>query len=192
MEKCLYFMESFPFAILIPNASTSTLAYCPLVASRHCVQPAEIPNLYGHLDNLNPILHLLDQRTICAVFPGPNGYVSPHDYVSEQYPTWNYACVEVRGKCALVRNEAEKRVLMIDLLHRFEGYGQDCVDTGTVQFQSLLRHVSFFTLDVESILGRFKFSQEKCERDKRKAISHLRNRISGTLWRTLPVLAGLD
>ena len=48
---------------------------------------------------------------VCAIFSGPDGYVSPSYYASKAehgrvVPTWNYQRVEVRGRVSIEQDPA--------------------------------------------------------------------------------------
>jgi transcriptional regulator len=127
--------------------------------------------LWGHLARANPQSAALDAETdVLVVFRGPHAYISPRWYLdSPNVPTWNYVAVHVRGvPRVLDRNEAylvlERTVAHFDDEWRLER---------TEYAEKLAGGVVAFELEVRSIEGQFKLSQNHPLENRLSVIEHL-------------------
>jgi transcriptional regulator len=189
LDKVLFLIEHFPLATLVPGEGTADgFAFVPVVAERTGDAQFE---LLGHIDNCNPFLRQLDGSRLRAVFHGPNAYISPVDYASHQFPTWNYAVVEAVGVTSLVRDEQEKLEGMIRMVDRLEQVNGSSyrLDPSDSRVLGLIRRITFFRIEVEAVGGVFKFAQEKSFADRIRAHHSLVRKSQRTLERVLPRLA---
>ena len=190
-DRIVFLIEHFPFATLVPEEpANGGFIFVPVVVDRPGDGDERIA-LVGHVDNQNPFLRELDGRRLRALFHGPNAYISPLDYVSNQFPTWNYAVVEAVGTSTLIEDDAEKlswMIRMIEDLERANGssYRLDLDDS---RVPGQIRSITFFRLEVESMVGTFKFAQEKSTADRVGARERFLEKATRNLERTLPRLA---
>ncbi|GAA1419565.1 FMN-binding negative transcriptional regulator [Catellatospora coxensis] len=188
-SRILLLVESFPFATIVPEGGAGAgLMFLPVTVERSDGRP---PVLYGHADSRNPLLEQLDGRLVEAVFHGPNGYVSPLDYASEQFPTWNYAVAHLSGTSALIEDAARKTdcmVRMVDVLEAANGTGYR-LDTASRAAEAMIRNITFFRIEVTSMYGVFKFGQEKAFVDRMKAHAGLLHKLRTRQEALLPHLA---
>ncbi|GAB3954196.1 FMN-binding negative transcriptional regulator [Kribbella albertanoniae] len=186
-DRILHLVENFPFATLIP-ADGSDVGFMPLLLDRSNGDRGVW--LYGHLDLHNPFLPQLDGQRITAVFSGPNAYISPVEYESRQYPTWNYAVARLTGTSELVKDETDKlaaMVRMVDQLESANGTGYR-LDERSPQALAMISRIVFFRLEVLAMDGVFKFSQEKSTEDRRRAQDSLIRKLQSRQSQVLPRL----
>ncbi|MDC0667964.1 FMN-binding negative transcriptional regulator [Nannocystis radixulma] len=89
-------IRAYPLATLISaGAEWPTVTQVPLVLDD---ARGASGVLLGHFDGNNPHGEVLraDPR-VYALFHGPNHYISPSIYPTEQYPGWNYVTVHVQA-----------------------------------------------------------------------------------------------
>jgi predicted FMN-binding regulatory protein PaiB len=187
-EQIRFLIDEFPFVTLVPELATSGEMVClPLILD----QTSASVVLFGHVDNSNPFLPHLDGKRVSAIFHGPNGYISPVDYVSRQFPTWNYAMARIDGVSSLIDQESQKMACMAEMVERLEARNGSNyqLDPSSEQIQAVVRRITFFRLQTESMYGIFKFSQEKSAADRKASCDSLIRKLRLTQNRTLPRLA---
>lgn len=119
-----------------------------------------------HLSNGNALTRHLEGATALVVLNGPDAYISPRWYTRPgQVPTWNYVALELEGR---VRRMAREGVEA--LLHRIGALQEARIadgepwQPGTVApdyWNSLMRGVAGFELEVQAWRPTFKLSQNK-------------------------------
>jgi len=134
--------------------------------------------LVGHLARYNPQWRLpSDGAEALVVFQGPHAYVSPSWYPGKredprQVPTWDYLAVEVRGKLVAFDEEARLYNLLTQLTDRNEAgrehrwYVTDAPDD---YVRKEMRHIIGIELCIESLVGRYKLSQNRNAADQEGA-----------------------
>lgn len=161
-------MRRFPFATLISAQGTQPIVtHVPLTLDR---SRGRLGVLFGHMDCSNPHAQLLDGQPILAIFHGPNAYMSPNIYETNQLPTWNSISVHVRGS---VRRLADQH-------HTIQGLIGICeyADPGPTAYRlspddprisALINFIVGFEIIIDQLIGRFKVSQDRQERDRQLA-----------------------
>ena len=134
--------------------------------------------LVGHLARYNPQWRVpSDGAEALVVFQGPHAYVSPSWYPGKredprQVPTWDYLAVEVRGKLVAFDEEARLYNLLTQLTDRNEAgrehrwYVTDAPDD---YVRKEMRHIIGIELCIESLVGRYKLSQNRNAADQEGA-----------------------
>jgi transcriptional regulator len=125
------------------------------------------PTLRFHLSAVNPLTKAIagGARTLVVV-SGEDAYISPDWYgLEDQVPTWNYASVEIEGPARVLAREGAVQ-LLDDLSARYEeGLAPKPPWTrakmGAARFETLLRGIVAFEMDVERLEGISKFGQNK-------------------------------
>ena len=154
-------MEKWSFATLITPGDELWVSHVPLILDR------ERRVLIGHLSVANGHASALGDST--AVFHGPHEYVSPSWYVSEgNVPTWNYAVVHVSGRATLVGDASSA---VVELSRRFG----DETDYSSGILDSKVKGIVAFELSMESVVGKFKMSQNKSDVDAVGVVEGLRS-----------------
>jgi len=134
--------------------------------------------LVGHLARYNPQWRVPEGGAeALAVFQGPHAYVSPSWYPGKrddprQVPTWDYLAVEARGTLVTFDDESKLHALLTRLVDRNEAgrehrwYVTDAPD-GYVREQ--MRYIVGIELRIESLVGRYKLSQNRDAADQEGA-----------------------
>ncbi len=178
-ESELYdFIDTWSFGTLITTQQGRITAnHVPFLVSR------EENRLYAHLARPNQQWKELEtDDEVLVSFAGPHAYISPSWYKTEQLvPTWNFAAVQVRGKVSLM-NEPNQ---LLDLLSRLSAKHEkrfeqpwtvDKLEPALVE--KLVKGIVGFWLDITSIEGKAKFSQNRSAADIKSAAQALNE--SGT------------
>ena len=133
------FMRRHPLATLVARTATG-------VDANHI--PMELafvdglPRLRGHVARANPLWReAMPEEPVLAIFTSAGSYVTPSWYPSKRehgkvVPTWNYAAVHARGPIRFVDDAAWLRALV------------------------------GFEIEVRELVGKFKASQNREERDR--------------------------
>jgi transcriptional regulator len=134
--------------------------------------------LVGHLARYNP--QWKDSAAgaeALVVFQGPHAYVSPSWYPgkrddSRQVPTWDYLIVEARGVLTTFDDEAR----LLNLLERLTDHHEagrphrwHVTDAPGDYVRAELRHIVGIEVRIESLVGRYKLSQNRKARDQEGA-----------------------
>ena len=135
-------------------------------------------SIEAHLVRSNPMLELLTAPVVLAV-TGADGYISPDWYgADDQVPTWNYVAVHIRGTLVRLADEELAGILerlstsMEERLNK-PIWTMDKVDDD--KLRSMMRQIVPIRLDIESIDGTWKLSQNKPEDVRLGAASHIDN-----------------
>ena len=179
-EKIGFFIRNCPFAVISHDGKGSGhFAYLPLTVADWT---AERQTLFGHIDNENPFLADLEGGTgaVHAVFQGPNEYISPNDYVSDQLPTWNYSVAHVSGVMRLVTDEVQKMSLMENLVNSLEQGQRHSFqfDRADKKIKHLMTRITFFVIEVTGVRAVFKYSQDKQREDMLAARENLLRKLN--------------
>jgi transcriptional regulator len=134
--------------------------------------------LIGHLARYNPQWKVpAEGADALVVFHGPHAYVSPSWYPGKQedprqVPTWDYLAVEARGKLVAFDDQARLHDLLVRLTDRNEAgregrwYVSDAPDD---YVRKEMRHIIGIELRIESLVGRYKLSQNRKAADQEGA-----------------------
>jgi transcriptional regulator len=134
--------------------------------------------LVGHLARYNPQWKVSpDGADALVVFQGPHAYVSPSWYPGKQddprqVPTWDYLAVEARGKLVTFDDEARLHELLVKLTDRNEAgreHRWHVSDAPDDYVRAEMRHVIGIELRIESLIGRYKLSQNRNAADQEGA-----------------------
>ncbi|HSR68633.1 MAG TPA: SidA/IucD/PvdA family monooxygenase [Acidobacteriota bacterium] len=168
-DKLYAVMERFRFATLISarREDEPVITQVPLILDRGRGAKGV---LFGHMDRANPHVELLEGRCVTALFHGPNSYISPHVYATDQLPTWNSLTVHVEGLARLItdREELVKGLCAI-AEHSDQEIGAFRLSPDDPRIETLIGYIVGFEIEIDEILGRFKLSQDRDEADRRRA-----------------------
>lgn len=159
-------------------------AFATLVAVHEgAVRIAQAPVLVDgerlllHLSRANVLARALPLR-VTAVVHGPDAYVSPDWYASEQQvPTWNYVSVELEGELAAT-DEATLRAILERQSAAFEARlaGKPPWTMAKLTEATLvakLKGIVGATLSIDALRGTRKLSQNKAAEDVAGVIAAL-------------------
>ncbi len=131
--------------------------------------------LRGHVARANPLSRELgDGCEALAIFHGADGYVSPSLYPSKALsgqvvPTWNYAVVHAHGPLRAIDDATWVRALVDELTaHHEAGREQpwQLDDAPAVYAERMLAAVVGIEMQVASVTGKFKLSQNRDAADR--------------------------
>ena len=123
------------------------------------------------------------------IFSGPHAYVSPSWYEEKNaVPTWNYVAIHAKGTIHAVKEPFEMRQLMARTVEEYEkirplpeGQASDAT-TGTSAWtidwknnymERMLAGVRCFRMEIESLEGKAKLSQNHSQERQSKVIQRL-------------------
>jgi transcriptional regulator len=134
--------------------------------------------LVGHLARYNPQWQVPpDGAEALVVFQGPHAYVSPSWYPGKrddprQVPTWDYLAVEARGKLVTFDDETRLYNLLTQLTDHNEAGREHrwrVTDAPDDYVRKEMRHIIGIELRIESLIGRYKLSQNRNAADQEGA-----------------------
>lgn len=128
-----------------------------------------------HLSRLNAHIEELDgkKKAVC-IFHGPHGYISPAWYKSfPSVPTWNYVVVHAHGKPAQMKEkELSEHLKDLVVLHEKTLKKEPYIVPAEYQ-KKLMEHIVGFKMEIDSIEGKFKLSQNRDPLDQESVIENL-------------------
>lgn len=156
------FMRANAFATLVSSGEAGLhVSHVPLLVD----VDGEAVRLRGHVARANKQWEALEgAREVLAIFHGPHAYVSPTWYASHPaVPTWNYAVVHAQGKARLME-EAELHEVVMELSAHYEAGNKPpwkMSELPAAYASSMLAMIVGFEIEVESLEGKFKLSQNR-------------------------------
>jgi transcriptional regulator len=148
--------------------------------------------LLAHVARANPVwTEIKDGDEVLVIFRAADAYVSPNWYPSKhelhrQVPTWNYQAVHVHGKAHVRDDERFVRGVVARLTRTHEaGTGADkpwkMTDAPQEYIEQMLAAIVGLEIEISRIVGKWKLSQNKEERDRIGAAEELRKRGADVL-----------
>ena len=144
--------------------------------------------LCAHLAKANGQWRNLDGQNALIVFQAANAYVSPQWYQSKRehghvVPTWNYAVVQVRGVARVIEDKDWLLAQVSRLTNHHEtsvkrGSPWQVTDAPEDFIQSQLKGIVGMEIDVSSITGKLKASQNRSAQDRAGVVDGL-NQMGG-------------
>lgn len=166
-------IEAHPLGLLISVSAEGPLAnLLPFLLQR---QMGEKGTLQAHMARANGQWKSVDGQSVLIVFQGPHGYISPSHYETKRetgkvVPTWNYAMVQVRG-VARVQEDASWLSAQIEALTKAHEDSRDkpwaVSDAPRPFIESQLKGIVGVEIEIASIDGKWKVSQNRNEADRR-------------------------
>jgi len=166
-------MDRYKLATLISGQQSGEpiVTHVPLILDRSR-GPKGV--LFGHLDRANPHVDELEGRQILAIFQGPNAYISPKVYESEQLPTWNFIAVHVWGKIRMLTDRTSIVSGLASICERADHRtGAYRLDPNDPRIEALLGFIVAFEMEIEDLIGRCKLSQDRTKSDCQRAAAEL-------------------
>lgn len=166
-------IQQYPLAVLIVTGNDGELEvnHIPL---EYEPEKASYGLLKGHIAQANPLVGLLSEaRSVYAVFQADQAYISPNWYKSKQQhhrvvPTWNYRVVHVKGKIRKVDDEKYLRGILARLTRTYEAAQAVPWKMGDAPndfIEAQLGKIAAIEIEIESMIGKFKVSQNRSEAD---------------------------
>ena len=139
----------------------------------------------GHLMTNSAVL-LADGSEALVIFRGADAYISPNWYPSKheqhkQVPTWNYRVVHVHGRLRIRDDEKFVRGVVARLTRVHEAGTGDAkpwkmTDSAPEHIDHLLTLIVGIEIEISKMVGKWKLSQNKDERDCVNAAGELEQR----------------
>ena len=140
------------------------------------IEPGPTPagTLVGHVARANPLWQEAAGQTVLVVFQGPQGYVSPGWYPAKAehgkvVPTWNYTMVQARGVLHATEDPAAVLDIVSRLTQRHEAERSLAWTVGDAPagfIDTLLRAIVGVRIPLDSLVGKFKLSQNRPAADR--------------------------
>ncbi len=163
-------MQAAPLATLVRAGAALEADMLPLEVDRTDAGW----RLTGHVARANPLWREADGQDVLVLFQGAQAYVSPNWYPSKarhgkMVPTWNYAVVQARGRLRAIEDAAWLRAFLDRLTDRHEGSRAAPWHVGDAPEDYIaanLRAIVGIEIDVTSLEGKFKLSQNRSAEDR--------------------------
>lgn len=169
-------IRELAFGILVTHAADNfATSYLPFEID---AERGTNGTLVGHLARYNPQWKIPAAGVQAMVmFQGPHGYVSPSWYPGKlsdprQVPTWDYLVVEARGTLVTFDDDVRLLALLNRLTERHEAgreHRWQVADAPADYVRDEMRHIVGIELQIESLLGRYKLSQNRNAVDREGA-----------------------
>jgi transcriptional regulator len=143
--------------------------------------------LRAHVARANPICsEARDGDQVLVIFRAADAYISPNWYPSKhethrQVPTWNYQVVHVHGRIRIRDEEKYVRgvVARLTRVHEARSAAERpwrMTDSAADFIDAMLKAIVGIEVEIASIVGKSKLSQNREERDRIGAAEELRRR----------------
>ncbi len=167
-EHQLKTIRQFPLATIISaNGEDCFTTHIPLIYKKNETKSG---CLIGHLDKYNPQCAFLNNRKVYVIFSGPNTYISPNTYTTKQLPTWNYVKVHIEGIARLLPTKDAIKQSMVEMTMQLETSDTPFIlDHADPRMDQLVNYVVGIEIEITSIEGKFKLSQDKIAEDTKNA-----------------------
>lgn len=172
-----------PLGLLISAGAVGLLAN-PVPFVLHA-SPGRSPVLECHLAIANPQWRDLEGgHPALVVFQGPQAYVSPNWYPSKRehgkaVPTWNYVVVQARGRAHTVNDDEWLLRHLNELTDHNErrvSEAWEVADAPPDYLRSMLKGIKGVRIEVDSMVGKWKLSQNRSRADREGVILGLGSR----------------
>jgi transcriptional regulator len=180
-------MREHPLALLIvPGADGVTADPIPL---EYRPEVGPLGTLRGHVARANPLWKRAGAEAL-AVFTGPQTYITPSWYPSKAethkvVPTWNYTLVQARGPLRAIDDAPWLHALVGGLTAHHEAPRDKpwaVTDAPEDYVQTMLRAIVGIEIELTSLVGKWKVSQNRSEADRQGVVEGLlSNPSSSTL-----------
>ena len=168
----------YPLASIVANLDGHfEINHLPLMLS------ADKTKLYGHIARINPLVKVANGKnpSVTAIFNGPNAYITPAWYPSKQesgkvVPTWNYAVVHAEGSIKLIEDPEWLRAHVSQMTNIHEPTYQSTwkLDDAPEDYvQMMLKAIIGIEIEVSSLVGKFKLSQNRPAQDYDAVVGQL-------------------
>jgi transcriptional regulator len=196
-EELLRTITAYPLGALVVNGPDGLDAnHVPFLID----EASGGRKLLAHVARANPLWkEAKDGGEALVIFRADDAYISPNWYPSKhefhrQVPTWNYRVVHVHGRLYIRDNERFVRGVVARLTRTHEGQAGaprpwKMTDSSPEYIEQMLSSIVGIEIEITKMVGKWKLSQNKEERDRVSAADELRKRgeqeISGAMLRTV-------
>ncbi len=169
-NKMIEVIKQYPLAMLV-----TVLKGNPLISHIPLIYNDETSKLVGHMDRNNPqVGSLQNGNDVKLVFKGPDTYISPSIYTTDQLPTWNYIIVHLHGIISVIDDSDKIKRSMVDMTRYLEAPDHEySLAIDDPKMDRMVQYIHTFEIDITHWEGKFKLSQDKCEQDQINANEQL-------------------
>jgi transcriptional regulator len=145
-------------------------------------EPSPYGTLRGHVARANPIWRECESGVdALAIFQGPDSFISPSWYPTKQetgavVPTWNYIVVHAHGTVRAVQDAGWLRANVEALTNRHEASREApwaVSDAPADYIQKMVGAIVGIELPISRLIGKWKLSQNRSERDRAGVVEGL-------------------
>ncbi|MET0067099.1 MAG: FMN-binding negative transcriptional regulator [Candidatus Thiodiazotropha sp.] len=167
-----------PFAVLITQGLNAVHLPLELLDA-----DTGFGKLAGHVARANPLWHECSTgQEALAIFQGGHAYVSPSWYASKHrtgrvVPTWNYRVVHARGNIRLIDDETWLHTHLQRMTDQMEAQSLQpwsLADAPRDFINGLVKGVVGIELEIRSLTGKWKLSQNRSQEDRNGVVEGLR------------------
>ncbi|MCH2490594.1 MAG: FMN-binding negative transcriptional regulator [Flavobacteriales bacterium] len=165
-QKIIAVIEHYPLGMLVTaRQNRPYTTHLPFIYNK------ETGKLVAHIDKNNPQLESLTNNSeVTVIFKGPDCYISPSIYTTEQLPTWNYIIVHVTGTVTLIDDVTVAKESMLAMTSFLEGPDPAYeLKHDNPSMDRLVHYIQAFTITPTHWEGKFKLSQDKNPTDYERA-----------------------
>jgi len=174
------FMEEFSFVMLVTATPTLRITHIPSILDR---TQGRFGTLRGHISAQNAQKAALDgTHQAIIVFRGPQGYISPTWYATQQsvVPTWNFGVVHASGRPQPITDKVKTYDLLSTLIARNEkrvgSTKYDFAAQPREYVDRMMQGISPFEMEIQALEGKFKLGQERSDGDRNGVLANLARR----------------
>lgn len=185
-------IESHPLGVLITHGAGGLDAnHIPFDLDR---TKGEYGTLHCHVARNNPVWQdVATGDEVLVVFRSADAYVSPNWYPSKhefhkQVPTWNYLVAHARGRITVRDDERYVRRNVARLTHTHESSQPvpwKMGDSPRDFIDSMVKAIVALEIEVTQLVGKFKLSQNKEQRDIQGAAAALISQGEGEVGQAM-------
>lgn len=155
-EKLIEIIKNYPLATVISVEDNQPfITHLPLIYKNDVI--------YGHIDNNNPHRNVLQNNNeVTLIFSGPQSYISPSLFKSNQLPTWNYIKLHITGKVSKIENNKHIKQSIVEMTDSLEAPDYNYrLDINDERMEHLVHYISGFKIEDLNWEGKVKMSQDK-------------------------------
>ena len=185
VEELHRIITDYPLGALVTNGPNGLDAnHLPFELDRRAGKRG---HLLAHVARANPVWReVKDGEQALVIFRAADAYISPNWYPSKhefhrQVPTWNYQAVHVHGTVKIRDDERFVRGVVARLTRVQEaGTGSEhpwkMGDSSKGYIDQMLAAIVGVEIEITKLIGKWKLSQNKEERDRISAAEELHER----------------
>jgi transcriptional regulator len=170
-------IEAVRFGLLVLCADGPLAAHIPFVLRR---EDGRYGTLCAHVARNDPLARYLeDGPEALAIFSGPRAYIPPRWCSNGVLPTYNFVAVHAGGRPRVLADDDAVLAHLAELadVHEERSPSPWSISSATEsQVPGLLPHIVAFRLEIETIQGKRKLSQNRAAEDREGVIRGLRER----------------
>ncbi|HEY5342067.1 MAG TPA: FMN-binding negative transcriptional regulator [Solirubrobacteraceae bacterium] len=169
-------IEAARFGLLVLSADGPLAAHIPFVLHR---DEGASGTLVAHVARADPLArHLGAGPEALAIFSGHRAYVSPRWYPDGGLPTYNFLAVHAYGRPRPLeeRDAVLAHLAELAAVHEGSSSSWSLASAPAGRVEELLPHILAFTLEISSLQGKRKLSQNRTPDERAGVVRGLSER----------------